>query len=815
MLRNYLKIALRNLWRNKVYSFINIFGLTAGLVCFLLIALYVFDELTYDAFHTKAGRIYRVIDERTSPEGKESKISAVGYKIADRAPVDVPEVKLAARFTSFGRTNVADPVSTNALHELFVTANPDFLNVFDFTLLEGNRSTALTAPRSVILTEETAKRIYGVSSVVGRTLKTDVDSLPYMVTGIFKNFPSNSHLSFNLIFSESSITGQRYQDFINRDWTSNSYTTYLVLDKNADVAKASQKLNQMVASNRSNDNTGKTVLNLQPLKSIHFHSAGIEGDNTRSERKGNLTYIYVFSIVALFVLLIACINYMNLTTARFANRGKEIAVRKVAGAVRANLVSQFLSEAFVMAILALILALAITKLALPYFNAFAEKQLELTLSTDYRIWAGIFATITLVGLFAGSYPAVFQSGLKPLLLLRNKVQQGKGHLSLRRGLVVFQFSLSIIMIIATLIVFLQMKYVNTANMGFNKEQLVVIDINSGAVRRGAETIKNEYTKIPAVKSVSATSRVPGEWKIISKAKAKQQGSVTAGDDMYLFTADDQFLKTFEIGLLKGRNFSAANPGDSSAILINETAASVLGIKEPSEQIIEIPSIDYNGSINTLDEPFRARVVGITRDFNFRSLRERVAPMIIAFQQNPVDRIDYYTARLTTDNAAQTLKQMEAVLHKIDPNHLFEYNFLDKQWDIFYRDDKKRENIFLAIAVMTILIACMGLFGLATYAAEQRIREIGIRKVLGASIVQLIAMLSKDFIKLVIIATVIAIPVAWWMMNTWLNDFAYRTKMYWWVFLIAGSMALLIALLTVGLKAMKAAVANPVKSLRTE
>src|SRR4030095_246262 len=612
------------------------------------------------------------------------------------------------------------------------------------------------------------------------------------------------HVSFNLIFSESSITNQRYRDFINRDWTSNSYTTYLVLDKNADVAKATQKLNQMVATNRTNDNRNKSVLNLQPLTSIHFHSAGIEGDNTRRERKGNLTYIYVFSIVALFVLLIACINYMNLTTARFANRGKEIAVRKVAGAARSNLVNQFLSEAFVMAIIALILALVITKLALPYFNAFTEKQLSLTTSTDYRIWTGIFVTIIVVGLFAGSSPAIFQSGLKPLLLLKNKVQQGKGHLSLRRGLVVFQFSLSIIMIIATMVVFLQMKYVNTANMGFNKEQMVVVDINSGAVRRGAGTIKTEFAKIAGVKSVSATSRVPGEWKVITKVKAKPQGSAIGGDDMYLFTADDQFLKTFEIGLLKGRNFLAANLADSSAILINETAASVLGIKEPSEQMIEIPSVDYNGSIDNLDEPFRARVVGITKDFNFRSLREKIAPTIIAYQKNPVDRIDYYTVRLTTDNVQQTLKQMETILHKIDPNHLFEYNFLDKQWDNFYRDDQKREIIFLVIAGLTILIACLGLFGLATYAAEQRIREIGIRKVLGASVSGIVTMLSKDFIKLVLIASVLAIPVSWWMMNNWLSDFAYRTKIYWWIFVVAGALALLVALFTVGLKALKSA-----------
>jgi len=815
MIKNYFKIAMRNLWKNKVYSFINIFGLTLGLVCFLLIALYVFDELTYDDFHSKASRIYRVIDEKTSPEGKDSKVAAASYQIAERAPSDVPEVKMAARFTAFGRSNVFDPISNIKFHELIVAANPSFLQVFDFKLIEGNRITALTTPHSVILTEELAKKIYGVSSVVGRSLKTDGDSVPYIVTGILKDFPSNSHFSLNLIFSEGSRTGQRYKDFVNNDWTSNSFTTYLELDKNANVAKATEKLNQMVTANRKTDNAVKSTLSLQPLRAIHFHSAGIRGDGTRSERKGNLAYIYVFCVVALFVLLIACINYMNLTTARFASRSKEIAIRKVAGAARRNLVNQFLSEAFVMAVFALILALAITKLVLPYFNAFTEKQLSLTMSTDYRIWLGILGAVILVGLFAGSYPAIFQSGLKPLLLLKNKVRQGRGHLSLRRGLVVFQFSLSIMMIIATLVVFLQMKYVKTADMGFNKEQLLVADINSGAVRRGASTIKSEYSKLAAVKSVTVTNRVPGEWKVIPKVAARKNGSTGEGDYMYFFAADEDFLKTFEIGLLKGRNFSAANLADSSAIILNETAAAMLEVKEPSEQIIEMPSEDYDGNTEDLRQPFRARVIGIVKDFNFRSLREPVAPMIIGYQNNPLEPVDYFTVRLTTDNVEKTVKQLEDILHQTDPNHLFEYNFLDKQWDIFYRDDKKRESIFLAIAVMTILIACLGLFGLATYAAEQRIREIGIRKVLGASIPQLVAMLSKDFIRLVLIAAIIAIPVAWWMMQSWLNDFAYRTKIYWWVFIIAGSMALLIALCTVGLKALKAAVTNPVKTLRSE
>jgi len=774
--------------------------------------LYVFDELTYDSFHKDASNTYRVVETRISPEGKESKVAAAGYKVAEQSTVNIPEVKKAARFSTFGRTNVSDPTATNTFYETFTIANPEFLQVFDFKLIEGNRTTALTAPRSVILTEETAKKIFGVSSVVGRSLRTDIDSLPYTVTGILQNFPANSHISFNLLFSESSLSSRRYKDFIANDWSSNAYTTYLMLDKNADVEKATQKLNQLIAANRTGNKSVKSSLSLQPLTAIHFHSAGIEG--TPAERKGNLSYIYVFSIVALFVLLIACINYMNLTTARFANRGKEIAVRKVTGALRSNLVGQFLSEALLMAIIALILSLGATKLLLPAFNTFTQKQLDLGLTTDPRIWFGIIATVLIVGLFAGAYPALFQSRLKPLLLLKNKIQQSKGQLSLRKGLVVFQFFLSIIMIVSTIVVFMQMKYVDTADMGFNKEQLVVVDINSGAVRRGAETIKTEYAKIPAVKSVSVTSRVPGEWKIIPKVKAKMQGSNGIENDMFLIAADDQFLKTFEVSLIKGRNFST-NPSDSSAVMINETAAKMLGIKEPSEQLIEIPSVDFNGSVSNLSQPFRARVVGITKDFNFRSLREKVAPLLVAYRNNPVHNIDYFTVRLNTSNVEQTLKQLEGILHKVDANHLFEYNFLDKQWDNFYRDDQKRQIIFLVIAALTILIACLGLFGLATYAAEQRIREIGIRKVLGASVSGIVAMLSKDFIKLVLIASGLAIPVAWWMMNSWLSDFAYRTKIYWWIFVIAGALALFVALFTVGLKALKAAITNPVKSLRTE
>jgi putative ABC transport system permease protein len=457
----------------------------------------------------------------------------------------------------------------------------------------------------------------------------------------------------------------------------------------------------------------------------------------------------------------------------------------------------------------------LVKVLLPSFNAFTEKQLALGIDTDYRIWSGIAAIIILVSLLSGFYPALFRSALKPFQLFKAKINIGKGDLSIRRSLVVFQFALSIIMIIATMIVYMQMQYINTKDMGFDKSQMVVIDINSGKIRKSAETIKTEFSKLSQVQNVTVSSRVPGEWKDLPKVKVRNEKIISAaGNDMYFLGVDDNFFKTYGITLLKGRNLTNS-PADSSSVIINQTAAKELGIAEPLEQTIEIPSVDFDGEIEPLDESYRAKVVGIVKDFNFKSLREPVASMVLGFQKNPIQNIDYFTAKITTNTAGETLKKMDAILHSVDQNHLFEYHFLDKQWDLFYREDQIRQTIFIIVAILTIFIACLGLFGLATYAAEQRIKEIGIRKVLGASVSSIVAMLSKDFIKLVMIAAVIAFPVAWWAMYNWLQGYAYRIEISWWIFFAAGALALLIALFTISFQAIRAAVANPVKSLRSE
>ena len=804
MLKNYLKIAWRNLMKSKIFSFINIFGLTVGLTTFLLIALFIFDEFTFDSFHRNADNIYRVIEHEIGTDGKESIGAGAGYQVSEKIKAVLPEIKGAVRLRTFGRVNVAAAENTNVFYEDYTVGNPGFLTTFDFKLINGDRNTALTAPYSVIVTEETAKKLFNTDDVLGKAVKVNNDSTLYKITAVLKDFPINSHLKFNLLFSESSISGEDYANAVSSDWISGNFSTYLLLTDKTDAHKIETEINQMVSAQLTDEIKSKISYQLQPLKDVHFYSNAIEGN---SGRKGNITYIYIFTILGIFILFIACINYINLTTARFANRAKEIAVRKVAGASRKNLIGQFLSEAFLITLIALALSLILVELLLPSFNAFTEKQLTLSIYTDRRIWLGIALIIMVVALLSGIYPALIQSAAKPLSLFRSKINLGKGNLSVRQSLVIFQFALSIAMIVATIVVNMQMKYVKTKDMGFNKEQLVVVDINSGKIRKGAETIKSEFAKLSQVKEVAVSSRVPGEWKDLPKVKVKNEKIQTPeGQDMYFIGADDKFLKTYQVVLTKGRNFTAGSPADSSSVIINETAAKTLGITEPSEQQIEIP-VD--------DGLFQARVVGIVKDFNFQSLREPMTPMILGFQKNPIQNIDYFTARVATNATAETLKQMNAILHKIDQNHLFEYHFLDKQWDLFYHEDQIRETIFLVVAILTILIACLGLFGLATYAAEQRIKEIGIRKVLGASVGSIVTMLSKDFLKLVFIASVIALPIAGWAMNEWLRDFAYRITISWWVFISAGFIALATALLTVSYKAIKAAIANPVKSLRTE
>jgi putative ABC transport system permease protein len=787
----------------------------------LLIGLYLFDELTFDQQHSKADRIYRVIEHK-NVSGEATTIAAAGYKLAEESKKAIGEVENTTRIQRTGRANLINPENPVNFQETVTVADEHFLQIFDFPLLAGDKKTALQEPNSIIINEDLAKRLFNKTDVLGKTLQFSFMESPLKVTGVLKNHPRNSTFDFSSVLSEASfLSSDFYRNIVVSDWLSNNFSVYALLKPNANAESVSGKMTKLVHDNYKPPVGTSFSFTLQPLKDIHLKSKdivdGARNSNVEAIPQGNPLYIRIFFVVALFILLIAGINYMNLTTARASSRLKEIGVRKTIGAFRSHLIRQFLLESLLVTFISLMIALIVVNLVLPAYNDFTNKQLSLGFSTDYRIWLFAIAFITIVGILSGSYPALLLSRFKPVLLLKGLKLQNKTDLSLRKGLVIFQFTISIIMIIGTVVLFLQVRYLNNTDLGFNKDHLVVIDVNSGKARDNFEAVKNEMAKIPTVKNVSVTSRVPGEWKSYRTIKIKKSGSPDEHKVAYMFGADKDFLQTFEVTLVKGRNFSNAN--DSSNVIVNETAARILGIAEPSNQIVEIPAVSRTGDaftpLNDAGIPYTPRVIGIVKDFHFQSLRDKIEPLVLAYSLNPIHGIDYYTARISATNIQSTLDKLKTVMITNDANDPFEYHFLDEQLARFYIEDQRRQTLLIWVALSTIFIACLGLFGLATYSAEQRVKEIGVRKVLGASVLNLASLLSKDFLKLVLIANGIAFPVAWWGANKWLQEYAYHIDVKWWVFCFAGASAILIALVTVSYQAIKAAISNPIKSLRTE
>ncbi|HMQ47665.1 MAG TPA: ABC transporter permease [Saprospiraceae bacterium] len=820
MLQNYLKIALRNFRRHQLHTWLNVAGLTFGLTCFLLLGLYLFDELTFDSQHSQADRIYRVIEHQKT-KNEELNIAGSNYQLAEESKKKIPEIVNTTRIARFGRANLMNPDKPGyKVHESLTVADNSLMEIFDFQVLEGDTKTALKEPNAIVITEELAQRYFHTNHVLGKTMHMDFQEEPLKITAVLKNHPRNSSFDFPLVISEATfLTDTSFQQDVSQDWDSNEFMTFVLLGKNADPTLVATKLTQLVDDNTEPEEGTSVSYSLQGLKDMHLYSEGIvdgaRNPNVAALSSGSLFYLRIFGVVGLFVLFIACINYMNLTTAKASNRSKEIGVRKTVGAFRQHLVAQFLTESVLLTVVSFLAAVVLTNILLPYFNQFLQKELTLNLRSDPRIWLFSMATLLLAGLLAGSYPSLMLSRFSPVMLLKNLKLKNTGDLSLRKILVVFQFVVSVVMIFATIVLYQQVKYLNDKDLGFKKDLLIVVDINSGKIRQGAETVQAEFAKIPGVREVSVTSRVPGEWKTIPTVKVRKEGSNEEHQIAYFLGVDEAFFKTFEIELLQGQAFSSL--GDTSSVLLNETAAKMLGIGEASGQWVEIPERAFETSYFPLrgEVTFRAKVTGIVKDFHFQTLREKIAPMVIGYQSNPVHSIDYFTSRVGPSDISGTLQKMEAALLAIDPNHPLEYHFLDEQLALFYAEDRQRQTMLIWAAIAAIFIACMGLFGLATYAAEQRIKEIGVRKVLGATMVGIVSLLSKDFLKLVLIALVIASPLAYFFMEKWLQDFAYRIEIQWWVFVLAGVLAIGVAFLTVSFQSVKAALVNPVKSLRSE
>lgn len=816
MLTNYLTIAWRNLLKNKLYTSLNVAGLTFGMTCFLLIALFVFDELTFDQQHSKAERIFRVVEHKTE-KGEATTIAAAGLMLAEQAPKSIPEVENTARMQRVGRANLVDPENPVNVQETVNVADDQFLEVFDFPMLSGDRSTALKEPNTIVITEELAMRIFGKTEVMGKMLKWGHWDIPFKITGVLKNHPSNSSFTFNNLMSDASYGKSEYRD---SDWFSNNYSVYLQLKPGAKAEAVAAKLKKMVLDHHKPEAGTSFSFSLQALKDMHLKSAdivdGARNTNVDAIPQGNPLYVRIFAIVACFVLLIAGINYINLSTARASHRAKEVGVRKSIGAERSSLIRQFLLEAIIVSTFSFVLALILVNVLLPFYNAFTLKQLSLDFGTDYRIWLMAISATVLISLLSGTYPALLLSGLKPILLLRGFNIKNGGNLNLRKGLVILQFATSTVMIIGTIVLYQQVRFLNNANLGFNKELMVVIDVNTGAARKYCESIKAEMSKIPAVKSVALTSRVPAEWKTYRRVKIHTQGQSQDQKEAYYFAIDQDFMKTFDVQLLQGRNFE--NLQDSVSVILNETAAKLLGITEASSQIVEIPAVAGEGSFEPLNDEntsFKPRVVGIVKDFHFQSLRDKIEPLVLSYLRNPIHLVDYYTVKIEPQSIQSTLEQLKAIMVKADENDPFEYHFLDEQVALFYAEDARRQTLIIWAALATIFIACLGLFGLATYSAEQRKKEIGVRKVLGATVFMLTSMLSKDFLRLVLVANAIAIPIALWGANRLLQEYSYHIEIKWWMFALAVFLSVGIALITVSYQAVKAALINPVKSLRSE
>jgi putative ABC transport system permease protein len=813
MFKNYLKITLRNLRKHKVYSFINIMGLAIGITCCLLTLLYVQDELSYDRFHQRSVRIFRLVTYgRARGEARELSTAQSPSPWGPVLAQDNTGVENCVRFkTPLSRWLISIPETEKRFYEKrFYFADATVFEVFDYVLLRGDTHEALKHPNTVVLTESVAKKYFADEDPMGKVLTAD-NNFEFTVTGVMRDVPPNSHLRFDFLASFATLTvpGNARGDFLyggNLDDMTNfgfypQIYTYLLFRPDYTSAQFEQTMPAFLQKYLGSQlqRLGLEISpKLQALPSIHLHSHL----DAEVAANGDINTVYIFLAISVFILLIACINFMNLATARSANRAKEVGLRKVVGSDRGALIKQFLGESTFLALLAALIALLFLYLVLPWFNEIAGKQLSVQWGNGFFLIT-LFAVVLIVGLVAGSYPAFFLSAFQPAIVLKGKLKLGAASANLRRVLVVAQFAASIIFIIGTVVVYRQLQYVQSQNLGFDKEHVLVIPVVDPPARYQFPSFKNAIQQNPGILSVSASSAVPSG--LIGISLLHPEG-IPENENVSMETmlVEHDFIPTLGIAIAAGRNFSRDYSTDSTdAFIINEAAAARLGWKNDAVG----KTFDWTGQR-------RGRIIGVVKDFHTKSLHEKIEPLAIHIAYS-MDPFINFVVRLSPQNIPEKLAFLEEKWHQVYPLHPFEYSFLDEDFDNLYRAEQLRGKIFSAFAGLAIFIACLGLFGLAAFSAEQRTKEIGIRKILGAAATQIVFLLAKEFVVLVLIANLVAWPIAYWAMHNWLQDFAYRTSLRWDIFMFGGITALLISLLTVSFQAIKAAVANPVEALRYE
>lgn len=804
MLKNYIKVALRNLLRFKVYSIINIMGLALGITTTILLILFVQNELSYDNYYPDANSIYRVA-------GK-FKLGDQDYNMATAPPVlaktvleEIPEVKKTTRFRRQGHKIVMHN-NISFKEKNIVFADNSVIEMFAIKLSMGNPEGALVEPNTIIISAKAANKYFGDNSAIGKVLTIN-NNRGYEVTGVFQEIPRNTHFNFDFLMSMESLEESKQQT-----WLSNNFQTYLLLANSADPKSVNKKLDMLtetylgpelekvmgVSLKQLQEQGGGGGYYLQAVTDIHLTSDLIGEMGVNSDIK----YVYIFSIIAVFILVIACVNFMNISTARSATRSKEVGIRKVLGSFRRGLRRQFLVESFVTTIISMILSIGLIELIMPYFNNLTSKQLYVEYFSNPFLIFVMFIIVLIIGFFAGSYPAFVLSSYNPIEALRGKNKSSTKSGTLRSGLVVFQFTASIILIISTIVVLDQLSFIQNKKLGFNKENVITLD-NAYLLGKNMKIFKEMMMQHPEVISATVSNflPVPSDY---NSSMIFPAGRVEEGLSIQLWNVDHDYLSTMKMKIIEGRDFSKEFSTDSLAVIFNQAAVKAFGFENPIGEILSRPS-DFKGNVKNYE------IIGLVEDFHFESLRNNISPLAI-FIGNSNETISF---RINSADISTIVSKLRDSWNELAPGQPFNYSFLDERFNSMYKAEQRISEIFGTFAALAIFIGCLGLFSLSAFTAEQKTKEIGVRKVLGSSIISIVLLLSKEFVKLVAIAFVIASPIAFYFMDKWLTEFEYRADLSIWVFVSAGFISLAIAIITVSYHALKAASANPVESLRSE
>ncbi len=782
MFKNYLKVALRNIKKYKAYSFINMAGLAIGMACCILILLWVQDELSFDRFHENADEIYRVVSEIQTAD-RVTHNARTPNPLGPAVKEKYPEIMNFIRYQGFDGWLV-QAGDKSFINDNLGTADPSFFEMFTFPFLIGDPKTALNERYSIVITESMGRKYFGPEDPMGKIIRIGED---FKVTGVIKNIPENSHLHFDCVIPI--INMESYWETDLKDWEDIRFYTYVQLHKESSPEDVSEKISGIIKEHLPKS---PTKVYLQPMTDVHLRS-DFEAD-LDNYNQGSMAYVFIFSITALSILLIACINFMNLSTARSANRAKEVGIRKVAGAQRMDIIRQFFGESILLACIALIFALLLVELLLPLLNDLSGKNLALDFSGNIQLLLGLLAIALLTGLFSGSYPSLFLSSFQPVTIMRKDFSSKPSSGSLRKILVVFQFALTIILLIGTTVIYSQLNYIRHRDLGFDKDHV----LEFWTAHTDYEALKNELLKNPNILSVT-NSETPGRepWG----ATGLDWDGKISGEEVrfYPTMADCDYLETLKLEMVEGRFFSKEFPADvTQAVVVNEAAVKAMGMESPVGKRLRF-------------REWEATIIGVIKDFHQTSLHNPIEPLVFRYSYD----FPHILAKINSENVPETLVFMEKTWKKFVKDYPFTYEFLDEKIDNFYKTERTIGKVFQYFTSVAILIACLGLFGLASFTAEQRTKEIGIRKVLGAEVSGIILLLSREFTKWILFANVIAWPVAYLVANEWLKNFAYRVNMRLEIFIFSAALALVIAILTVGYQAIKAALANPVDSLRYE